>query len=74
MRATVDSVIRVAAIYSVNLRDMSRCVQRFNKLRPQARVEIEYLAPGAGRCQRVLNKKKWTSASSHFRKEGRVWR
>jgi len=40
-----DSVVRVAAIYSVNLRDMSRCVQRFNELRPQARVALEYLHP-----------------------------
>lgn len=53
-RAAVDSVIRVAAIYSVNLRDMSGCVQRFNKLRPEARVEIEYLHPERV-CERVLN-------------------
>ena len=53
-RAAVDSVIRVAAIYSVNLRDMSQCVQRFNELHPQARVEIEYLHPERV-CERVLN-------------------
>jgi len=53
-RAAVDSVIRVAAIYSVNLRDMSQCVQRFSKLRPDARVEIEYLNPERV-CERVLN-------------------
>jgi DNA-binding transcriptional LysR family regulator len=52
-RAAVDSVIRVAAIYSVNLRDMSQCVQRFNRLHPQARVEIEYLHPDRV-CERVL--------------------
>lgn len=53
-RAAVDTVIRVAAIYSVNLRDMSQCVQRYNKLHPQARVEIEYLHPERV-CERVLN-------------------
>ena len=49
-----DTVVRVAAIYSVNLRDMSRCVRRFNELRPQARVELEYLHPSRV-CERVLN-------------------
>jgi DNA-binding transcriptional LysR family regulator len=49
-----DKVVRVAAIYSVNLRDMSRCVARFNELRPQARVELEYLHPSRV-CERVLN-------------------
>jgi DNA-binding transcriptional LysR family regulator len=49
-----DRVVRVAAIYSVNLHDMSRCVRRFNELRPQARVELEYLHPSRV-CDRVLN-------------------
>jgi DNA-binding transcriptional LysR family regulator len=49
-----DTVVRVAAIYSVNLQDMSRCVRRFNELRPQARVELEYLHPSRV-CERVLN-------------------
>jgi DNA-binding transcriptional LysR family regulator len=49
-----DSVVRVAAIYSVNLHDMSRCVRRFSELRPQARVELEYLHPGRV-YERVLN-------------------
>lgn len=49
-----DSVVRVAAIYSANLRDMSRCVQRFNELRPQARVSLEYLHPRRV-YERVLN-------------------
>lgn len=53
-RAAVDLVIRVAAIYSVNLRDMGQCVQRFSQLHPQARVEIEYLHPERV-CERVLN-------------------
>lgn len=49
-----DTVVRVAAIYSVNLRDMSRCVQRFNETRPLSRVELEYLHPSRV-CERVLN-------------------
>jgi len=49
-----DTVVRVAAIYSVNLRDMSRCVRRFNESRPLARVELEYLHPSRV-CERVLN-------------------
>jgi DNA-binding transcriptional LysR family regulator len=49
-----DKVVRVAAIYSVNLYDMSRCVARFNELRPQARVALEYLHPSRV-CERVLN-------------------
>jgi DNA-binding transcriptional LysR family regulator len=53
-RATVDSVIRVAAIYSVDFGDMSRCVQRFNQLHPEARVEVEYAHPDRV-SERVLN-------------------
>jgi len=49
-----DKVVRVAAIYSVNLRDMSRCVARFSESRPQARVALEYLHPSRV-CERVLN-------------------
>ena len=49
-----DTVVRVAAIYSVNLHDMSRCVRRFSELRSQARVELEYLHPSRVR-ERVLN-------------------
>ena len=51
---TADTVVRVAAIYSVNLHDMSRCVRRFSELRPHARVELEYLHPSRV-CERVLN-------------------
>jgi DNA-binding transcriptional LysR family regulator len=47
-------MVRVAAIYSVNLHDMSRCVRRFTELRPEARVELEYLHPSRV-CERVLN-------------------
>jgi len=53
-QAATNTPVRVAAIYSVNLHDMSRCVRRFNELRPQARVELEYLHPGRV-CERVLN-------------------
>jgi len=53
-QTAADRVVRVAAIYSVNLRDMSRCVRRFNELRPQVRVELEYLHPSRV-CERVLN-------------------
>jgi DNA-binding transcriptional LysR family regulator len=49
-----DRVVRVAAIYSVNLHDMSWCVQRFSELQPQARVALEYLHPNRV-CERVLN-------------------
>jgi DNA-binding transcriptional LysR family regulator len=49
-----DTVVRVAAIYSVNLHDMSHCVRRFSELRPQARVQLEYLHPNRV-CERVLN-------------------
>lgn len=49
-----NTVVRVAAIYSVNLRDMSRCVRRFNESQPLARVELEYLHPSRV-CERVLN-------------------
>ncbi|MGA2853919.1 MAG: LysR family transcriptional regulator [Verrucomicrobiota bacterium] len=49
-----DGVVRVAAIYSVNLRDMSHCVQRFNEMQPRARVALEYLHPHRV-CEHVLN-------------------
>jgi DNA-binding transcriptional LysR family regulator len=49
-----DTAVRVAAIYSVNLHDMSRCVRQFNELRPLARVKLEYLHPNRV-CERVLN-------------------
>lgn len=54
IRTAVDSVIRVAAIYSVNLRDMSLFVQRFNSSHPQVRVEVEYHHPDRV-FERVLN-------------------
>jgi len=53
-RASVDSVIRVAAIYSVNFADMGRYVERFNQLHPGAKVEVEYAHPDRV-CERVLS-------------------
>jgi DNA-binding transcriptional LysR family regulator len=53
-QVAAHAVVRVAAIYSVNLRDMSRCVRRFSEQWPQARVELEYLHPSRV-CERVLN-------------------
>ena len=53
-QVAAQSVVRVAAIYSVNLHDMSRCVRRFSELWPQARVELAYLHPSRV-CERVLN-------------------
>jgi DNA-binding transcriptional LysR family regulator len=53
-QVAADTVVRVAAIYSVNLREISRCVHRFNELRPQVRVELEFLHPSRV-CERVLN-------------------
>ena len=41
----VNSVVRVAAIYSVGLSDMSRYIQRFSQVHPRARVQLEYLHP-----------------------------
>lgn len=41
----MDSAVRVAAIYSVGLGDMSRYVQRFSESHPLARVQLEYLHP-----------------------------
>jgi DNA-binding transcriptional LysR family regulator len=49
-----DTVVRVAAIYSANLHDISRCVRRFHEVQGQARVELEFLHPSRV-CERVLN-------------------
>jgi DNA-binding transcriptional LysR family regulator len=53
-QTAAETEVRVAAIYSANLRDMSQCVRRFNELQPQARVKLEYLHPSRVR-ERVLN-------------------
>jgi DNA-binding transcriptional LysR family regulator len=49
-----DKIVRVAAIYSVNLHDISLYVRRFNELQVHARVELEFLHPSRV-CERVLN-------------------
>ena len=45
VKARVDGTVRVAAIYSVGLHDLSRHHQRFMSLYPEARVELELLHP-----------------------------
>src|SRR5213080_1791644 len=45
VKARVDGTGRVAAIYSVGLHDVSRHVQRFMSLYPEARVQLECLHP-----------------------------
>jgi DNA-binding transcriptional LysR family regulator len=45
VKARVDGTVRVAAIYSVGLHDMSRPMQRFMSLYPDARVQLECLHP-----------------------------
>jgi DNA-binding transcriptional LysR family regulator len=45
VKARVDGTVRVAAIYSVGLHDVSRNVQRFMSLYPAARVQLECLHP-----------------------------
>ena len=45
VKARVDGMVRVAAIYSVGLHDVSRNVQRFMSLYPEARVQLECLHP-----------------------------
>ena len=44
-RARVDGTVRVAAIYSVGLHDVSRPMQQFQSLYPEARVQLECLHP-----------------------------
>src|SRR4029077_2336061 len=45
VKARVDGTVRGAAIYSVGLHDVSRNVQRFMSLYPEARVQLECLHP-----------------------------
>ncbi len=45
VKARVDGTVRVAAIYSVGLHDMSHHLQRFMSLYPDARVQLECLHP-----------------------------
>ena len=45
VKARVAGTVRVAAIYSVGLHDVSRPMQRFMSLYPDARVQLECLHP-----------------------------
>jgi DNA-binding transcriptional LysR family regulator len=45
VKAQLAGTVRVAAIYSVGLHDLSRHMQRFMALYPQARVQLECLHP-----------------------------
>jgi DNA-binding transcriptional LysR family regulator len=45
VKAQVDGTVRVAAIYSVGLHDVSRPMQQFASLYPAARVQLECLHP-----------------------------
>jgi DNA-binding transcriptional LysR family regulator len=44
-RDDIGGTVRVAAIYSVGLYDLSRYTQKFMSLNPQAKVRLEYLRP-----------------------------
>src|ERR1043166_4709430 len=50
-RASGNAVIRVAAIYSVNMRDMTQRVQEFGRQHPEAKIEVDYAHP-----ERVLER------------------
>jgi DNA-binding transcriptional LysR family regulator len=45
VKARVDGTVRVAAIYSVGLHDVSRLMQQFMSRYPDARVQLECLHP-----------------------------
>jgi DNA-binding transcriptional LysR family regulator len=45
LRMDVSGLVRVAAIYSVGLHDMRRCMQDFMRRYPKAKVRLEYLRP-----------------------------
>ncbi|MBN2475795.1 MAG: LysR family transcriptional regulator [Pirellulales bacterium] len=45
LRGEIGGIVRVAAIYSVGLHDMSRCMQDFMRRYPKAKVQLEYLRP-----------------------------
>lgn len=45
LRKEVGGTVRVAAIYSIGLHDMSRCMQQFMRRYPKAKVRLEYLRP-----------------------------
>ena len=45
LRKEITGLVRVAAIYSVGLHDMSRCMQDFMRRYPKAKVRLEFLHP-----------------------------
>ena len=45
LREEITGVVRVAAIYSVGLHDMSRCMQQFMRQYPKAKVQLGFLHP-----------------------------
>lgn len=45
LRLEIAGTVRVAAIYSVGLHDMSRRMQEFMRLYPKAKVQLEYQGP-----------------------------
>jgi DNA-binding transcriptional LysR family regulator len=45
LRMDITGVVRLAAIYSVGLHDMSRCMQEFMRRYPKAKIRLEYLHP-----------------------------
>jgi len=45
LRHEISGIVRVAAIYSVGLHDMSRCMKDFMLRYPKAQVRLEYLGP-----------------------------
>jgi DNA-binding transcriptional LysR family regulator len=53
-RASGNAIIRVAAIYSVNMRDMTQRVHEFARQHPAAKVEVDYAHPERV-LERVLN-------------------
>src|SRR5438105_1819522 len=52
-QSEIETIIQVAAIYSVGLGDMGDFIQRFHKRRPKVTVHMEYLHPDRG-YERVL--------------------
>jgi DNA-binding transcriptional LysR family regulator len=45
LRDEIAGTVRVAAIYSIGLHEMSRCMRDFMSLYPKAKVRLEYLRP-----------------------------
>src|SRR5438067_8630544 len=53
-QAQLETTVRVAAIYSVGLGDMSLFVERFRDAQPHVKVQVDYLHPDRV-CERVLD-------------------